>query len=107
VKGGDNVNVGVIRDLKGDPIARSRGWAEKSWVGIVITLAPVTKPMVAEAPSAGFFECDFAKFERLQVFTVAEPLKRVKPKLPLMDQSVAFKKAKVVGPGKWAQGKLR
>jgi hypothetical protein len=42
----------------------------------------------------------------LQVFTIAELLKGAKPKLPLVDQSVAFKKAKVEGPDKKAQGKL-
>jgi DNA modification methylase len=100
VKGGDNVNVGMLRDLKG---VMSR---EKAPVGIFITLAPTTRPMVAEAASAGFFECDFGRFERLQIFTVAELLKGAKPKLPLVDQSVAFKKAKVEGPDARAQGRL-
>jgi DNA methylase/Restriction endonuclease len=95
VKGGDNVNVGMLRDLKG---VMGR---EKAPVGIFITLAPTTKPMVAEAASAGFFDCDFGRFERLQVFTVAELLKGAKPKLPLVDQSVAFR-----GPDARAQGKL-
>jgi len=94
------MNVAKIRDLKG---VLDR---ERSPVGIFITLAPITKPMIAEAASAGFFECDFGKFERLQVFTVAKLLKGAKPKLPLIDQSVAFKKAKVEGPDKKAQGKL-
>ena len=100
VKGGDNVNVAMIRDLKG---VLNR---ENPPVGICITPTPVTVPMVAEAASAGFFECDFGKFERLQVFTVAELLKGAKPKLPLVNQSAAFKKAKVEGSDKNAQGKL-
>jgi site-specific DNA-methyltransferase (adenine-specific) len=100
VKGGDNVNVSMIRDLKG-VLAR-----EKAPVGIFITLAPITKPMVTEAASAGFFDCDFGKYERVQVFTVAELLKGAKPKLPLVDQSAAFKKAKVEAPNPNAQAKL-
>ncbi len=100
VKGGENVNVSMIRDLKG---VLDR---EKAPVGIFITLVPITKPMIAEVASAGFFECDFGKFPRLQAFTVAELLKGAKPKLPLIDQSAAFKKAKVEGPDSKAQGKL-
>lgn len=100
VKGGDNINVGMIRDLKG-VLQR-----EKAPVGIFITLAERTKPMIAEAASAGFFECEFGQFERLQIFTVAELLKGAKPKLPLVDQSAAFKKAKKEGPDPKAQGKL-
>jgi site-specific DNA-methyltransferase (adenine-specific) len=100
VKGGDNINVGMIRDLKG---VLDR---EKAPVGIFITLAPITKPMIAEAASAGFFECDFGKFERLQIFTVADLLKGAKPKLPLVDLAAGFKKAKVEGPDAKAQRKL-
>jgi site-specific DNA-methyltransferase (adenine-specific) len=100
VKGGDNINVSMVRDLKG-VLQR-----EKAPIGIFITLAKPTQPMIAEAASAGFFECDQGKFERLQIFTVAELLKGAKPKLPLVDQSVAFKKAKKEGPDPTAQAKL-
>ncbi len=100
VKGGDNINVGMIRDLKG-VLQR-----EKAPIGIFVTLTKPTQPMITEAASAGFYECDFGKFERVQIFTVAELLKGAKPKLPLVDQSVAFKKAKREGPDPKAQGKL-
>ncbi len=52
VKGGDDVNVAMIRDLKG---ALER---EKSPVDIFVTLAPITNSIVAEATSVGFIECE-------------------------------------------------
>jgi hypothetical protein len=62
--------------------------------------------MITETASASPFECDQGKFERMQIFTVAELLKGAKPKLPLVDQSVAFKRAKREGSDPAAQGNL-
>jgi site-specific DNA-methyltransferase (adenine-specific) len=50
VKAGENVGVSMIRDLKG-VIER-----ERAGVGVFLTLTEPTKPMVAEAASAGLHE---------------------------------------------------
>lgn len=66
VKGGENVNVSMIRDL-GHVVAR-----EKAEIGFFITLAPPTRPMKEEAAKAGFYSPPFigAKFPRIQILTI-------------------------------------
>jgi site-specific DNA-methyltransferase (adenine-specific) len=78
VKAGDNVGVGMIRDLKG-VIER-----EKAAIGVFLTLTPPTKPMVAEAAAAGqFTDPHFgAPVPRLQIVTVDEAMR-------LRDRAVA------------------
>jgi len=69
VKAGDNVGVSMIRDLKG-VIDR-----EKAGVGVFLTLTEPTKPMVAEAASAGLHEePGFAPVPRLQIVTVEQAM---------------------------------
>lgn len=89
VKAGDNVGVSMIRDLRG---VIEREGAE---IGVFLTLAEPTKPMVAEAAAAGQFELDgFSPVPRVQIVTIAEALE-------LRDRAVrlparrddAFKKA--------------
>ena len=86
VKGGENVNVTMIRDL-GHVVER-----ERAKMGIFITLAEPTKPMQTEAVKAGFYETDYGKYPKLQIFTIEELLSGKKPQLPLLDPT-AFKKA--------------
>jgi Restriction endonuclease len=62
VKGGDNVGVPMIRDL-GHVVDR-----EKAKIGIFITLAEPTKPMIVEAVKAGFYETPYGKFPKLQIY---------------------------------------
>jgi site-specific DNA-methyltransferase (adenine-specific) len=50
VKGGDNINVAMIRDLA-HVVDR-----EKAKIGLFITLAEPTKPMQTEAVKTGYFE---------------------------------------------------
>lgn len=65
VKGGDNVNVPMIRDLKG---VMER---EKAEIGLFVTLAAPTKPMIAEAAGAGIYESPVGRsFPRLQILTI-------------------------------------
>jgi site-specific DNA-methyltransferase (adenine-specific) len=65
VKAGANVSVQMIRDLRG-VIER-----ERAGIGVFLTLAPPTRPMVAEAAAAGQFEePGFAAVPRIQVVTV-------------------------------------
>jgi adenine specific DNA methylase Mod len=66
VKGGDNVSVPMVRDLL-HVVER-----EKAQMGIFITLADPTKPMMTEATKAGFYESPLIKksFPKLQILTV-------------------------------------
>jgi len=70
VKAGDNVGVSMIRDLVGT-VQR-----EKAEIGIFLTLTPPTKPMVAEAASAGQYEEEgFAPVPKIQIVTIEEALR--------------------------------
>ncbi len=101
VKAGDNVGVSMIRDLVGT-LQR-----ERAEIGIFLTLTPPTRPMIAEAATAGLYEEDgFAPVPRLQIVTIEEAL-------ALRDRSVrlparrddTFKRAAREEDGK-AQGAL-
>jgi hypothetical protein len=87
VKGGDNVGVPMIRDLKG---VLDR---EKAPIGVFMTLVPPTRPMETEAASAGFYELGGRKYPRLQIITIEQALRGAKPAIPLVDTGAAFKKA--------------
>jgi len=77
VKGGENVSVSMIRDL-GHVIDR-----EKAEIGIFITLAPPTKPMVTEAAGKGFYMSPLGtEHPRLQILTIEELLHKKKPDIP-------------------------
>ena len=86
VKGGDSVSVAMVRDLKG-VIER-----EKAPIGIFLSLAEPTKPMIAEAASAGIYETGHGKFPKLQIITVAELFAGKRPQIPF-GHSEGFKKA--------------
>ena len=86
VKGGGNVGVPMIRDL-GHVIER-----EKAKIGVFITLAEPTKPMLTEAVKAGFYETLYGKYPKIQIMTVEELLAGKVPQIPLVDPSV-FRKA--------------
>ena len=64
VKGGEHVGVPMVRDLKG-VLER-----EKAPIGVFLTLTEPTKPMIAEAASAGFYELGGRKYPRLQIITI-------------------------------------
>jgi site-specific DNA-methyltransferase (adenine-specific) len=86
-KGGEHVGVPMIRDLKG-VLER-----EKAPIGIFLTLAPPTKPMVVEAASAGFYELGGRRYPRLQIITIESALRGERPAIPLVDTGAAFKRA--------------
>jgi hypothetical protein len=88
VKGGGNVGVPMIRDL-GHVVDR-----EKAKIGVFITLAEPTKPMLTEAVKAGYFETPYGKYPKLQILTIAELFAGKKPNIPMVDPSV-FRKAGV------------
>ena len=69
VKAGENVGVGMIRDLRG---AMERLDAE---IGVFLTLTPPNKGMIAEAAAAGYHkEEGFEPVPRLQIVTVEEAM---------------------------------
>ena len=86
VKGGEHVNVAMIRDLA-HVVNR-----EKAKMGIFITLAEPTRPMLIEAVKEGFYETPFGKHPRLQILSIQELLEGKKPDLPPLDAS-SFKRA--------------
>jgi adenine specific DNA methylase Mod len=77
VKGGDNVGVGMVRDLRG-VIER-----EDSEMGILVSLVEPTGPMVSECAAAGFVaKSAHGRLPRLQIVTIADMLMGKMPKLP-------------------------
>ena len=66
VKGGENVNVSMIRDMA-HVVDR-----EKAKIGVFITLADSTGPMRTEAVKAGYYETLYGKYPKIQIFTIAE-----------------------------------
>lgn len=81
VKGGENVGVQMVRDLRG-VIER-----EESELGILITLVDPTAPMTNEASSAGFLgRSAHGRIPRLQIATVEDMLAGRMPKLPPLPQ---------------------
>ncbi len=65
VKGGETVTRTMIADLK-NTVER-----EKAEIGLFVTLAPPTKPMVVEATSAGFYESpSHGAFPKIQILSI-------------------------------------
>jgi site-specific DNA-methyltransferase (adenine-specific) len=87
VKGGENVSVPMVRDL------RAVLDREKAPIGVFLTLAPATRPMETEAASAGFYELGGRRYPRLQIITIEQALAGKKPAIPLVDTGAAFKRA--------------
>jgi site-specific DNA-methyltransferase (adenine-specific) len=81
VKGGEHVGVQMVRDLRG-VIER-----EEAEMGVMVTLANPTAPMLSEAAAAGFVrKSAHGRLPRLQVVSVADLLAGQMPKLPPLPQ---------------------
>lgn len=77
VKGGENLGVHMVRDLRG-VIER-----EEAEMGILVTLAKPTSPMVTEASRAGFVgKSAHGRLPRLQVVTIGDILDGRMPRMP-------------------------
>jgi adenine specific DNA methylase Mod len=77
VKGGDNIGVGMVRDLRG-VIER-----EEAEMGVLITLATPTAPMLTEAAAFGFVrKSAHGRLPRIQVVTIEDILAGIMPKMP-------------------------
>jgi site-specific DNA-methyltransferase (adenine-specific) len=90
VKGGDNVNVSMVRDL-GHVVER-----EKAAIGLFVTLTPPTKPMQTEALSTGYYQSPhFGAFPKLQILTIEGVLNGAERALypDLSQGGLTFKKA--------------
>jgi site-specific DNA-methyltransferase (adenine-specific) len=86
VKGGENVNVAMVRDLA-HVVDR-----EQAKIGVFITLADSTGPMRTEAVKAGFYQTLYGKYPKIQILTIQELFEGKQPNIPLVDAS-AFRKA--------------
>ncbi len=89
VKGGQNVGVGMVRDL------HSAMEREKAPIGVLITAALPTGPMQREAAAVGRFTDEFNRgWPRLQILTLAELFRSKRPAIPYPDPLAAIRKAR-------------
>lgn len=102
VKGGGNVSVQMVRDLRG---TMERENAE---AGLFVTLAAPTRPMVEEAAKAGFFDSPFGgrRHPRLQIITIESLLSGARPDLPPLAAEVGFRRAEKEDRSEQDQGSL-
>lgn len=94
VKGGENVTRTMIADLK-NTVER-----EKAAIGLFVTLAPPTQPMITEAASAGFYESlQHGQFQKIQILTIEGLLSgHEQARYPDLSQGAhTFRKAKREG----------
>lgn len=90
VKAGKHLDVSMVRDL-GHVVTR-----EKAQIGVLISMEEPTKPMLAEAAGAGFYQSPGwnTDYPRLQLLTIADLLDGKKVAMPPAGQvNVTFKKA--------------
>ncbi len=66
---------------------------EGAQMGLFVTLLPPTKPMVARAAAAGFYEAGNKSYPKVQILTIEQLFDGKRPEMPWLDPSV-FKKAK-------------
>jgi len=86
VKGGDNIGVQMVRDLRGT-IER-----EDADMGVLVSLARPTGPMMAEAATAGFVSRSaHGRLPRIQIVTVEDLLAGRRPSLPPPIETEAFR----------------
>jgi len=76
-----------VRDLRG-VLER-----ENAAIGVLLTLDEPTKPMRAEAASAGFYTSPWGKHPRLQILTVEDLIAGKGIDRPPAQASVTFKRA--------------
>lgn len=89
VKGGHHVGVQMIRDL------HSAMEREKAPIGIFVTAALPTGPMLREAAAVGRFTDEFGRgVARLQILTLAELFRGVRPDIPFVDPLAVLRRAR-------------
>jgi site-specific DNA-methyltransferase (adenine-specific) len=89
VKGGKNVGVSMVRDLKG--VINRETDCE---IGVFLSLYEPTQPMRTEAVNAGFYDWGGRRFPRLQIITVNDLFEGRVPFLPSsVDAASTYKAA--------------
>ena len=89
VKGGKNLNPGMVRDLAGT-VGR-----EKAALGVFITLEEPTPKMLSEAAASERYRYGRETFPKIQIITVQELLAGVRPKVPSGAANVSFEQKMV------------
>ena len=89
VKAGQRVGVAMVRDLKG---VMER---EKADIGIFVCVIAPTREMEREAAAAGVYTDPGTRriYPRLQIYTLAEYFAGLRPKVPMLDRQMGYKKA--------------
>lgn len=77
VKGGENVGVDAVRDL------RAVVERERAELGVLVTLASHTRPMITEAATAGAVQTAHGRFPRLQLVAIGDLFAGCRPLLPV------------------------
>jgi site-specific DNA-methyltransferase (adenine-specific) len=89
VKGGASVGVNMIRDL------HSAMERERAPMGVFLSAAEPTAPMLREAAAVGRFTDEFDRsWPRLQILTLAELFQGKRPAIPFVDPLVALRRAR-------------
>jgi site-specific DNA-methyltransferase (adenine-specific) len=91
VKGGEHVGVTMVKDL----IATVE--REKAAIGLFVTLAEPTKPMLTEAVTAGYYHTPRGDVSKIQILTIADLISgKARPEyFDLSAGELTHKKAKV------------
>ncbi len=91
VKGGDNLNPSMVRDLKGT-VER-----EKATFGIFMCIAKPTKNMELEAVTSGFIETPLKyQFPKIQIYTIQDYFDEKPPLLPNREDYLKVNKEKLM-----------
>ena len=86
VKAGENVNVAMIRDLRG-VIER-----EGAGIGVFLTLTPPTRPMITEAAGAGLCQLSgWNSVPRIQIVTIQDAMRLRDRAVHLPNRTASFK----------------
>lgn len=102
VKAGQRVGVAMVRDLKG---VMER---EKAEIGIFVCVIQPTREMEREAAAAGVYVDPGTgqQYPRLQIYTLAEYFAGLRPKVPMLNRQIGYKKAGRADPTEGRQGSL-
>lgn len=102
VKAGQRVGVAMVRDLKG---VMER---EKAEIGIFVCIIQPTREMEREAAAAGVYVDPGTgqQYPRLQLYTLAEYFAGLRPKVPMLNRQIGYKKAGRADPTEGRQGSL-
>ena len=98
VKGGENIHSNQIDELRG---AMEK---HKCELGVFLTVAEPTKPMLDTVAGSGFVEIPGYKIPRLQILTLKDYFRNNTPKLPQVN--ITFKAAQLKGKKKQNQMKM-